>query len=434
MGELEKLKDLYDTFPYFNFPLEKSPKDDSRSLYLHNMVTAFYHRDRKVISSEGKVILDAGCASGYKSLTLAEANPGAKIVGIDLSEKSVAFARERMKFHGFENAEFHAMSIEEVGKLGLQFDYINCDEVLYLVDDIADGLSAMRSVLKPDGIIRANLHSAIERINYFRAQEIWKTLGLMDRSPQAEECQMVRDIMENLKDNVFLKVLTWNQDPEHYDELLCANHLLVGDKGFKIPDLFDALRQSELEFISMVNWDEWNLENLFKNIDELPIDFMLKLSEMSAEEQLHLYELFHCGQRLLDFWCGHPQSTLSSSSVEEWTDRQWEEATVHLHPQLMTEKFRQGAIATIREKRAISLDRYLLISPNIKPLMDSTVTSSLFPLINAPHRFLSLVERWTSLHPVDPITWEATTPGTAMEELKKLLVRLNEMGYVLLES
>ena len=434
MGQLDKIQSLYDTFPYFNCPIEKSPKDDPRSLYLHDMVTSFYYRDREVISSEGKVILDAGCASGYKSLTLAEANPGAKIVGIDLSEKSVKLARERLEYHGVKNAEFYAMSIEQVGSLGLEFDYINCDEVLYLVDDVAMGLSTMKSVLKPNGIIRANLHSAIERVNYFRAQEIWKTLGLMDRAPQAEECEMVRGVMENLKDNVFLKILTWNQEPEHFDELICANHLLVGDKGFKVPDVFAALRQSQLEFIGMVHWDEWNLINLFKNTDELPIDFMLKLSEMSVEEQLHLYELFHCGQRLLDFWCGHPQPDNPSIPVEDWDRQHWEQATVHLHPQLMTEGFKQAATDTIRDRRAIALHHYLPISPNINPVMDSSVTTHFFPLIDSPLPFPSLVKRWQLLHPVDPITLEATTREQATQELKAELVPLHEMGYVLLES
>ncbi len=91
-------------------------------LYIHNLVTAYYLRNGRVINTEGKVILDAGCGTGYKSLVLAIANPGAKIVGIDLSEESVKLAEQRLHDHGVAKAEFYALKIEDLPSLGLEFD------------------------------------------------------------------------------------------------------------------------------------------------------------------------------------------------------------------------------------------------------------------------------------------------------------------------
>lgn len=125
----EKIRQQFDSGPYPRIPLEKSPKNDAKSLYIHNLVNPYYLRNQKVIETKGKLILDAGCGTGYKSLVLAEANPGAKIVGVDISEKSVELARQRLDYHGFDNTEFHAISIEELPALGLNFDYINCDDV-----------------------------------------------------------------------------------------------------------------------------------------------------------------------------------------------------------------------------------------------------------------------------------------------------------------
>ena len=88
---------------------------------------------QKVLNAEGKLILDAGCGSGLQALVLALANPGAKIIGVDLSEKSIEVARQRFAYHNLDNAEFHALSLDEIESLGYQFDYINCDEVLYLL-------------------------------------------------------------------------------------------------------------------------------------------------------------------------------------------------------------------------------------------------------------------------------------------------------------
>jgi len=93
-------------------------------------------------------------------LVLAEANPGAKIIGIDLSEKSIKLAQQRVQYHGVENVEFHSILLEDLPKLGMEFDYINCDDVLYLLPDTVAGLQAMRSVLKPDGISYKSAPSA----------------------------------------------------------------------------------------------------------------------------------------------------------------------------------------------------------------------------------------------------------------------------------
>ncbi|UFP95858.1 class I SAM-dependent methyltransferase [Gloeobacter morelensis] len=112
---LERVRAQYDTAPYPRIPLHHSHSEDTAMLYLHNLITPYYLRNQRVIASAGKRILDAGCGSGFTSLALAQANPGARIVGIDLSERSLAVARERLAFHGFKSAEFHALPIERGG-------------------------------------------------------------------------------------------------------------------------------------------------------------------------------------------------------------------------------------------------------------------------------------------------------------------------------
>jgi 2-polyprenyl-3-methyl-5-hydroxy-6-metoxy-1,4-benzoquinol methylase len=246
---IENIRQQFDNTPFPRIPLEQSPKDNSEFLYLHNLVTAYYFRNRRVINTEGKVILDAGCGTGYKSLVLAIANPGAKIVGIDLSEQSVKLADRRLQYHGVANAEFYALKIEELPSLGLQFDYINADEVLYLLPDPVAGLQAMKSVLATNGIIRTNLHSSNGRAGVFRAQAVFKTMGLMNGSPGELEIEIVRETMEALQDEVGLKAFTWNSDRAQNEAGIMANYLLVGDKGCTIPEVFVILRGADLEFI-----------------------------------------------------------------------------------------------------------------------------------------------------------------------------------------
>ncbi|HEY9667170.1 MAG TPA: class I SAM-dependent methyltransferase, partial [Coleofasciculaceae cyanobacterium] len=316
----EKIRQQFDFGPYPRVPIDRSPKDEIDTLYFHNIVTPYYLRNQKVINYENTLILDAGCGAGYKTLVLATANPGAKIIGIDLSEQSLELARKRFQYHGIKNAEFHQLSIYDLPSLGLTFDYINCDELLYLFPEPAVALMAMKSVLKPQGIIRSNLHSSLQRINHFRAQELFRMMGLMDGNPEDMEIDITIETMNALKDGVDLKVRTWSPQYEGEDkkELVLMNYLFQGDKGYTISDLFTALRAAQLEFISMVNWRQWNLMKLFKDPDNLPVFLAMSLPEISVEQRLRLFELLHPIHRLLDFWCGHPNQASDWIPVSEW--------------------------------------------------------------------------------------------------------------------
>ena len=429
---IENIRQLFDNTPFPRIPLEQSPKDNSELLYLHNLVTAYYFRNRRVINTEGKVILDAGCGTGYKSLVLALANPGAKIVGIDLSEESVKLAEKRLQYHGVANAEFYALKIEELPSLGLQFDYINADEVLYLLPDPIAGLQAMKSVLSPDGIIRTNLHSSNGRAGVFRAQAAFKAMGLMNGSPGELEVEIVRETMEALQDEVGLKEFTWKAD--RADEAwIMANYLLVGDKGCTIPEVFAMLRGADLEFISMVAWRRWELMDLFKEPDDLPPFLAMSLPEASLEERLHLFDLFHPLHRLFDFWCGNPARTQAFVPVAEWTEGQWREARVHLHPQLRTSQIREDLSNCIDSQTPFEISRYIIVATLAPVAIDSTMAACLLPLWDGSQSVVSLVQKWLQIRAEAAVNREPAAQETAFDEVKELLTRLEVFLYVLLE-
>ncbi|MFB2969969.1 class I SAM-dependent methyltransferase [Aerosakkonema sp. BLCC-F183] len=430
---LEKIRQQFETAPYPRTPLEKSPLGDAKFLNIHNIVNPYYLRNQKVIGTQGKVILDAGCGSGYKALALAAANPGAKIIGIDISEESVKLAHHRLQYHGFENAEFYTLTIENLPSLGIQFDYINNDEVLYLLPDPVAGLQAMKSALKPDGIIRTNLHSALQRSNYYRAQKFFQIMGFMDDNPQQLEIELVRETMHSLKDSTHLKVQAWHPEFERNDERLLANLLLQGDKGYTIPEVFSALRAADLEFISMVNWRYWDLMDLFKEPDNLPAFLAISLPGLSVEEQLHLFELLHPVHRLIDFWCGHPNSADPFVPVNQWTLADWQTAKVSLHPQLRTPRFTEDMLFSIINQRPLEISQHLPITKDPIFLIDSAIATSLLPLLDGPQMMMSLVERCKQLRPIHPVTLNPVDEATAWSTLIEPLTSLEEIGYILLE-
>jgi SAM-dependent methyltransferase len=436
---LEKIRQQFDFGPYPRTPIEGLPTGNYNSLFIHNILTAFYVRNQRVIESSDLAILDIGCGTGYKTLTLAKANPGANIVGIDLSPKSIDLAQKRLAFHSIENVVFHILDLEQLPSLGLQFDYINCDELLYLFPDIGQALASMRNVLKPDGIIRSNLHGALQRATYFRAQELFGFMGLMDGNPEEFEIQCVMDMVKSLKDDVDLKRrIALNEDDfENPDigEGILMNYLFQGDKGYRIHDLFEGLRSADLEFISMVDWRQWELLDLFKSEDEIPAVLAMGLEDADIESRLHLYELLNPVQRLLDFWCGHPQSQdLAPLPLARWGAEQWKASRVKLHPQLMVDAVKADLVKAIQSRTRFEISRYISHSVTLPISLDPGVAACLLPLWEGEQSIDILIDRLLHSQPIDLVTLEPVERATAFERVKELLKVLEIPLYVLLRT
>lgn len=400
---LEVIRRQFDSAPYPKTPIEDSPKDDPQKIFIHTIQTPYYLRDQQVVNPADCVILDAGCGSGAKSLALAIANPGAHIVGVDLSPASVNVARHRLEYHGVHNAEFHALSIYDLAQLGLTFDYINCDEVLYSLPDPAAALQVMQSVLKPDGVIRVNLHSRLQRQRYYRGQSIFKGLGLFDNGPSSSEAGVVREFMQALKPTVEMKRFGWSEKYEssdRSDEVILMNYLLAGDTGFTISDAFEMMRAAGLDFISMLHWKKWDLSSLFKNPTDLPPVWTQLLADATDEDRLHLFERLHPMNRLIDFWCGNPRSH-TATPLSQWDDVTWAGATVHLHPYMKTDAMYQTLAESVEYVRPVELSYQPF---EAKLLIDSTLAGSLLALWEQPRSVAQLVDRYLALHPIDPIT------------------------------
>ncbi len=430
---LEKIRQQFNEAPYPNVPLEQSPLNDRERLYSHCLVTGYYRKNQHIISTHDKLILDVGCGSGYKSLILAAANPGARIVGIDISEISVDLASKRLAHYGFENYEFHVMDVANLPQLGRQFDYINCDEVLYLLTDPIAGLKTMGAVLKKTGVLRVNFHSALQRHLYHQAQEFAQMVGIMDESRETS-IALFREFMAALRPAVTIKAQTWSPPYQTDDGLVLANHLLRGDKGWTIPQFFSALSKAGLEFISMVEWERWNLLTLFEDLEEVPVGVAIALAGASPEEQLHMYELLNSKfNRLLDLWCGHPDDSADPIPLEHWTTEQWQSSRIALHPQIATEQLQQNLTESVITMTVTDLNR--ICDKSVSPvLVNGLLASCLLQLFNGPTEFSAIVEQWRKIQPVNLLTLAPTTYQEAHDAIQVEMQRLMELGYVLAEQ
>ena len=428
----------YDADPYPHFPVEQLP-NHPQTLADRNFTTPYYLRYGQVLDPKGKVFLDMGCGSGFKTLALALNHPGAKVVGVDFSPRSIAMAQERAKYHKLDDRlEFHCLNLEDLPNLGYQFDFITCDEVLYLVADPLPFLQMFQSLLTPQGIIRGNFHSRSQRHNFYQAQTLFRDMGIFHEAMGDLELSIVRDIFGGLKDSTMLKQQVWSslqgnmeQPSPQADEVMRMNLLLQGDRGFTFPEIQDLLEHSHLEFIEMIDWKSWNLYTLFKEPENLPAFLGMALPEADRLTQLHIFDHLHPIHRLLDFWCGHPQAPNSRSPIADWTSEQWHQSTVHLHPNLCTESIRAAAIESIRSLGNFPLSQHFPLAGSTLEVFQPLLTC-LMPLFHGPKPFPELVAHYLRLNPVDPITDELTTEGEAIPFLQNALTGLELSTHVLL--
>lgn len=435
-ARLDALRRQFDGTPYPWLPLEKRVEDDVERFYEHSIATAFYYRDHRLVNTDGMKILDVGCGSGYKALVLAHVNPGTTVVGVDLSPRSVEVARQRAEHWGLsDRLKFHVLNLDDLPQLGQKFDYINCDETLYLCPDPSASLQAIASVLNPQGILRVNLHDYYQRRRFLNAQTASQQLD-PDALPNSEEAiNNFLELAEYLAPNTFIGQSWKNYSAaarEQKVEVIQANFLLQCDRGFTVDEAFDLMDEADLHWFSMVAPQRWDWKKLFVTNKPLPDRIQATMDRMSDREKLALVDLLIPENRLIDWWCS-PTPPVKRPDVAGWTLQQWESATIACHPVLQTEKFYQEMATAARSLRAFSPKAHFHTPQSITGI-GGALLPALISLKDGAQPFGQLVERLRQVHPLNPLTQEPVDPQHLADVTVKLLAILEQCGYLFVWS
>jgi len=168
---------------------EKSPYPRWQSItktppgMIRKALETYFPAERLAYMDKPFDVLCAGCGTGQHALQSASAlGPDARVLAIDISRASLAFAKAKAAELGITNVEFMQADILDVATLGRRFDMIECVGVLHHMADTFAGWRALLPALKADGMMYVGLYSRISRSNIaaLREDSAWPGPGCSD--------------------------------------------------------------------------------------------------------------------------------------------------------------------------------------------------------------------------------------------------------------
>ena len=123
-------------------------------------------------------ILVAGCGTGRQPIGTATSFSDVRVLGVDLSRASLAYASRMARKLGVSNVSFLQADLLELGAIGRRFPMIEAVGVLHHLDNPIAGWRVLCELLTASGFMRIGLYSALARADVARARERIGQLGL----------------------------------------------------------------------------------------------------------------------------------------------------------------------------------------------------------------------------------------------------------------
>ena len=190
-------------------------------------------------------ILVAGCGTGRQPIGTALSFAEARVLAVDLSRASLAYASRMVRRLGVGNVSFLHADLLQLGELGRCFPVIEAVGVLHHMTDPLAGWRVLTDLLLPGGFMRIGLYSALARSEVVAARELIAQLGL---SRSAEDIRRFRQSVLFGTESQRLRALARSKDI--YDLNGCRDLLFhAKEHRFTLAEVECMLAALELEFV-----------------------------------------------------------------------------------------------------------------------------------------------------------------------------------------
>jgi SAM-dependent methyltransferase len=113
--------------------------------------------------SAGNDVLVAGCGTGQHAVETAQRFTSARVLAVDLSLSSLAYAKRQTRAIGLDNIEYAQADILELGSIRRRFDLIEAIGVLHHLAEPFKGWRVLLELLRPRGLMRIGVYSELAR-------------------------------------------------------------------------------------------------------------------------------------------------------------------------------------------------------------------------------------------------------------------------------
>lgn len=218
------------------------PEPVSVGEYLHRV---FPQRPRIEIGDDGVEILVAGCGTGREAIDTARRFTGSRVLGVDLSRASIAYATRWSRALGLGNVEYMQADILALGALERRFDVIESGGVLHHMADPAAGLAVLVDLLKSGGVIGLALYSRHGRKAVGASRDLIRLQGFAADADGIRRCRQA--ILALTDDHPARGVV---RSPDFYATSACRDLLFhVQEIRFDIPGLARLLDDAGLTML-----------------------------------------------------------------------------------------------------------------------------------------------------------------------------------------
>ena len=237
-----KVRTQYELNPYprwINLRLHLKPVSISK--IISEMKLKIF--DNKIKNIETLDILIAGCGTGQHSIETAVKFKSAKVLAVDLSLSSLAYAKRKTKELNIQNIDYMQADILDLGKLGKQFDIVESVGVLHHMADPVAGWRVLTNCLKPGGLMKIGLYSELARQNIV---EMRKEISKAGFGSSDVEMKSFRNMLIKSDKNHHKQILNSNDfySLSEFRDLLFH----VQEHRFTIPQIKEYLFNLGLKF------------------------------------------------------------------------------------------------------------------------------------------------------------------------------------------
>jgi 2-polyprenyl-3-methyl-5-hydroxy-6-metoxy-1,4-benzoquinol methylase len=234
----------YEENPY---PRWVSLPKDSNKKFLNAYIKSKFPLSpfRRLVDDRNPEILIAGCGTGQHSIGTSQSIKGARILAVDLSMASLAYAKRKTAELDIEFIEYAQADLLKLSSLDRTFDVIESLGVLHHLENPFEGWEVLLSLLRPHGLMKLGFYSELARRDIVRVRNLISKEGIGSTS---QEIRGYRKNLLGLKDSENYGFATSSSD--FFSTSACRDLLFhVQEHRMNLKILADFIKDHDLNFL-----------------------------------------------------------------------------------------------------------------------------------------------------------------------------------------